>query len=152
MNRAHDFAQRLSWFPGSDCPASFFCFMMPPSCRLSAMSRRSSTLHKICGALLIQFQVVSITLEKSQHALLWQFQDRNWFLSEMTVVILKQRKKNPVLLSRTVIVLTPSNEYLISKQNPCIHFIFQGAEIWRGSFSWIGLLFILCWRILMTAK
>lgn len=28
--------------------------------------------------------------------------------------------------------LTQSNEYLISKQNPSIHFLFQGTEIWRG--------------------
>lgn len=54
---------------------------------------------------------------KSYHALPWPIQYRSWFLSEMTAVVLKQRK-NPVLFSRRVIALTQSNEYLISKQNP----------------------------------
>lgn len=95
------------------------------------MSNCSHTLYKILWVFLYSIPSRVYYITKSYHALPWLIQYRNWFLSEMTAVILKQRK-NLVLFSRTVIALTQSNEYLILKQNPRIHFIFQGTEIWRG--------------------
>lgn len=131
IDRAKMLPQRLSQFPGSGSQVSFLHSPVASACGVSVMSNCSHTLCKILWVFLYSIPSRVYYITKSYHALSWLIQYRNWFLSEMTVVILKQRK-NLVLFSRTVIALTQSNEYLILKQNPHVHFIFQGTEIWRG--------------------
>lgn len=83
----------------------------------------------------IPLQVVSIRKIIPGIAQLIQY--RNGFFSKMTRFLQKQ-KKNPVLVSKTVITLTRSNKYLISKQKPWPSFYHPRYRDLKREPFWTG--------------
>lgn len=151
-NSRQSTAKELTSFSGSNLWGSFLCSRVPSGGRLRWCELLTCSQWNTFESFYIQFQVVSIALEKSHPA------SSYWFSTELDASVndcrfnKRERGKHPVLFSRTVITLMWSNENLISKQNPSLHFIIQDTEIWRGDLFEQVFISLLCWRILMTAK